>query len=149
MRRWILLLALLTWPAIGVGAPPMTPVGTWETPEGKGGKAHIRIEPCAGKLCGRIVWLEQPDDKKGQPKTDRRNSDIAQRARPILGLPILNGFLPDPERTDRWIDGRIYNPEDGETYKCTMTLGQDGMLDVRGYVGLPLLGKTQTWRRVE
>jgi len=148
MRRLILLLLLLTGPALA-DRPPSTPVGLWETPESKAGKAHVQIEPCAGKLCGRIVWLELPNDKDGQPRTDRRNTDAALRGRPILGLPLLSDFVPDPERADRWIDGRIYNPEDGEIYRCTMTLGPNGTLDVRGYLGVPLLGKSQTWKRVE
>lgn len=149
MRRLVVLLLLLAFPSLIQASPSLSPVGLWETPEGKGGKAHVKIEPCAGKLCGHIVWLELPNDKEGRPKTDRRNSDASLRVRPILGLPLLNGFLPDPERPDRWIEGRIYNPEDGEIYRSTMTLGPDGTLDVRGYVGLPLLGKSQVWKRVE
>lgn len=142
----LLLFTLLAWPALAAGAP--SPIGLWQTPGGKGGKAHVQIDPCADKLCGRIVWLEQPNDKKGRPKTDRRNTDAALKDRPILGLALLNGFVPDPERQDRWIDGRIYNPEDGEIYRCTMTLKPDGTLEVRGYVGLPVFGKSQIWERV-
>ena len=148
MRRLALLLLLVICPALADEPPAATPIGLWETPEGKGGRAHVKIEPCEGKLCGRIVWLELPNDKEGRPRTDRRNTDAALKDRPILGLPLLSGFVPDPERADRWIEGRIYNPEDGEVYRCTMTLGPNGTLDVRGYVGLPMLGRSQTWKRV-
>ena len=147
MHPLSLVLILLAWPAVAIASP--TPVGLWETPEGKGGKAHVQIDPCAGKLCGRIVWLELPNDKEGRPRTDRRNTNAVQRDRPILGMPLLSDFVPDPERTDRWVEGRIYNPEDGEIYRCTMTLAADGTLEVRGYVGMPLLGKSQVWRRVK
>ena len=147
MRPLSLVLALLVWPVATLASP--TPVGLWETPEGKGGKAHVQIDSCADKLCGRIVWLELPNDKQGRPKTDRRNTDAAQRDRPILGMPLLSDFVPDPDRADRWVEGRIYNPEDGEIYRCTMTLAADGTLEVRGYVGMPLLGKSQVWRRVK
>lgn len=147
MRPLSLVLALLVWPVATLASP--TPVGLWETPEGKGGKAHVQIDSCADKLCGRIVWLELPNDKQGRPKTDRRNTDAAQRDRPILGMPLLSDFVPDPDRADRWVEGRIYNPEDGEIYRSTMTLSANGTLEVRGYVGVPLLGKSQVWRRVK
>lgn len=148
MRPLVLLLFLLAYPAYA-DRPPSTPVGVWEAPAGKARKAHVKIEPCAEKLCGRVVWLEQPNDKDGQPRVDRRNTNESLRGRPILGMPLLTDFVPDPERPDRWVDGRIYNPEDGEMYRSTLTLGPDGTLNVRGYVGVPVLGKSQTWRRVE
>jgi uncharacterized protein (DUF2147 family) len=122
-------------------------LGTWAT---EGGKSHVEITPCepdAAKLCGVIVWLKEPLDDAGAPKRDRNNPDAALRERPILGLPLLAGFAAGGE-PDVWEGGRIYNPEDGETYRCTMTLLGDGRLEVRGYVGLPLFGKSQVWTRV-
>ena len=53
-------------------------------------------------------------------------------------------------KSDRqWVNGRIYDPRDGKTYKCKMTLQKDGTLKVRGYVGVSLFGKTVVWNRIE
>ena len=108
---------------------------------------HVKIEKCGEKICGRIVWLKEPLNDKKQPKTDLNNPDEALRARKIIGLPLLTGFVP-ADKANKWEGGRIYNPEDGETYKSTMTLIEGGKLEVRGYVGLPIFGKSQVWTRV-
>ncbi|MBM3554032.1 MAG: DUF2147 domain-containing protein [Alphaproteobacteria bacterium] len=138
MRYW-LALALLAWTAPALGAN-----GTWLTESGGG---QVEIGPCGEALCGRIVWLKEPLDTAGQPKRDKENPDPARRERPILGLAMLEGFRPAGE--NKWADGTIYNPEDGKTYSCTMTLEGNGTLKVRGYVGVPLFGKTQVWTRVK
>lgn len=126
----------------GAAADPSL-TGIWLT---GGDSAQVRISDCAGKLCGTIISLREPLDEVGQPKTDKRNSDVELRGRPIVGLLILQNFVRlDPKR---WGDGTIYNPEDGDTYKCTLTLQDPETLTVRGYVGIPLFGKTQIWHRV-
>lgn len=133
--------------AAGVAGPALADegvVGTWAT---EGGKSHVEISRCGSHLCGEIVWLQEPNDAAGKPKVDRNNPDQALRDRPIIGLPLLNGFVAGSE-PGTWEDGTIYNPEDGETYSCTMTLLDDGRLRVRGYVGLPIFGKSQVWTRV-
>ena len=117
-------------------------LGLWST---ESGKSRVEIFDCAGKLCGKIVWLKEPLDDKGQEKVDRENPDEAFKSRKILGLPLLSDFVSDGDSGRAWTDGRIYNPEDGQTYKCNMELQEDGTLKVRGYVGLPLFGKTQIW----
>ena len=61
-------------------------------------------------------------------------------------IELLTGFVADGP--GKWSGGRIYNPEDGKTYKCKLTLQDDGTLKVRGYVGLSIFGKTQIWRRL-
>lgn len=109
------------------------------------GKAAVRIAPCGAALCGRIAWLRTPLDAAGQPKTDIHNDDAALRARPLCGLPILEGFTPDGE--NEWSGGTIYDPESGNTYKSHMALQADGTLRVRGYIGISLLGRSQTWTR--
>jgi uncharacterized protein (DUF2147 family) len=114
--------------------------------------AKINIAPCENdkeKLCGTIVWLEAPTYEDGSPKTDKNNEDEGLRNRPIMNLLILEDFVRSSDT--QWIDGNIYNPEDGKTYSCTITLiNEDGKeyLDVRGYVGLELFGKTQRWIKV-
>lgn len=118
-------------------------VGTWLT---EGGRSHVRIAPCGAKLCGNIVWLKEPNQPNGAAKVDSKNPDTTKRARTIVGLQILWDFAQ--ASPTEWESGRIYNPEDGETYRCTMQLQADGTLRVRGYVGVSLFGKTQVWTRV-
>jgi uncharacterized protein (DUF2147 family) len=121
-----------------------SPIGTWLT---ESGGADVQIADCGSKLCGSIVWIKEPLDAHGRPKVDSNNPDQALRSRKILGLVILSGFVSAGDNV--WQDGLIYNPQDGRTYKCTLTLVDDHTLRVRGYVGISLLGKTQTWTRVD
>jgi uncharacterized protein (DUF2147 family) len=138
----LVLAAALTVAAGAAHAAELT--GTWLT---EGGKSRVKIEACGDKFCGTVIWLKEPDDDAtGRPKLDARNENRALRNRPIMGLAILGGFAKTGET--RWGDGTIYNPEDGDTYKCTLTLEDDNTLRVRGYVGIPLFGKTQIWHRV-
>jgi len=117
-------------------------IGVWAT---EGERSRVQIEDCGGRLCGKIVWLKEPLDADGQPKRDRNNPDEALRARTILGLPLLSGFKPAPDAADEWVDGRIYDPESGKTYKSRMKLNADGTLEVRGYVGMPMFGRSTVW----
>lgn len=123
-----------------------SPVGLWATEEGRG---QVRIAPCGERLCGSIVALKEPLNAEGQPKRDRHNPDAALRDRPLVGLAILQAFVAEADEPGKWSGGTIYDPESGKTYKCTLTLQADGTLDVRGYVGLPLLGRSQTWTPVK
>jgi len=134
--------AWLTMPSAGLAADAVV-TGVWLTQDDK---AQVRIADCGDRLCGAIIALREPLGPDGQPKTDKRNRDAALHGRPIMGLQILQNFI----RLDakRWGDGTIYDPEDGDTYKCTLTLESPVTLIVRGYVGIPLFGKTQIWHRV-
>ena len=117
-------------------------VGLWDA-----GESHVEIYSCGDLLCGRIAELDEPLDKEGKPKLDDNNPDPALRSRTILGMDLIAGFSRAGKR--KWEDGTIYDPRDGKTYKCVMKLQRDGTLKVRGYVGVPLLGKTVVWTRVE
>lgn len=118
------------------------PTGLWAT---QNEQAHVRIAPCAEGLCGEIVWLREPLDEQGRPKLDLYNEDEAQRQRPVLGLPMLRGFRP--AESGRWEDGRIYNPEDGRTYRAKLHLAEPDRLSVSGCV--LIFCKAQDWRRLE
>ncbi len=126
-------------------------VGKWL--DGKG-KAHIEIyKGDGGKYFGKIVWLKEPaypaDDKKGmagKTKVDRENPDPAKRNQPILGLLILRDFVFSGSI---WEQGRIYDPENGKDYKCKMTLSTPDTLDVRGFIGFSMFGRTDNWTRVK
>ncbi len=116
--------------------------GWWYDETKRGG---ILIEPCGQQLCGRIAWLGEPLDAAGKPKLDVENPDAKLRTRPLCQLPMIGGFDQTGER--EWEGGWIYNPEDGETYKSRMVLEDDGTLRVRGFIGVPWIGKSQTWTR--
>ncbi|AQG78730.1 DUF2147 domain-containing protein [Spirosoma montaniterrae] len=124
---------------------PDAVVGTWLNGTKKG---HVQIYKQGGTYFGKLVWVSEPNDPAtGKPKTDSRNADERKRSRPLLNLPLMYNFKYDGGNV--WADGKIYNPEDGKEYNCKMTLKDPNTLDVRGYVGISLLGKTQTWTRVK
>jgi uncharacterized protein (DUF2147 family) len=118
-------------------------LGVWETEETK---AHVRIYKEGDKFFGKIIKLQEPNNPDGTPKLDKENPDKNKKSRPILNLINLTDFTYAGKNT--WEDGTIYNPKDGKTYSCVMTLIDENTLQVRGYVGITLLGKTQTWKRV-
>lgn len=124
---------------------PDAVIGTWLNGTKKG---HIQIYKQGDHYLGKLVWLKEPNDPAtGKPKLDIKNEDASQRTRPILGLINMTNFKYDGGNV--WHDGKIYNPEDGKTYSCKMTLKDPNTLDVRGYIGISLIGKTQTWTRVK
>jgi uncharacterized protein (DUF2147 family) len=126
-------------------------VGRWWNQEKE---AQIEIYPCDGKYCGKIIWLKEPNypanDPKGmggQPRVDRENPDPAKRGQPILGLNLVGSFTYVEENL--WEGGFIYDPREGKTYKCKMTLETPDNLKVRGFIGIALIGKTNNWTRVK
>jgi uncharacterized protein (DUF2147 family) len=148
----VLLLALfITASLYAAGAGPDAVTGKWWNQEKT---SQIEIFKQEGKYVGRIIWLKVPlypgDDPKGmagKPKIDRENPDHAKRDRPLLGMVMVWGFTPEGENL--WENGFIYDPRNGKTYKCKMTLKSDDVLDVRGFIGVSLFGKTNTWTRVK
>jgi uncharacterized protein (DUF2147 family) len=118
-------------------------IGVWKTGTGKG---MVKIYKEGDIYYGKIVWLLTPNDPKtNKPQLDAKNEDASLRTRPILGMINLKGFKSNGKNS--WSGGLIYNPEDGKEYKCVMTLKSDGTLNVRGYVGIKMFGKTQTWTK--
>ena len=124
--------------------PAAGPLGTWSTVDDE---SRVLIEPCGEELCGRLIWLKEPVNAEGEAKIDRKNPDESLRSRPIVGLPLLAGFRPDPGNPGQWAGGTIYDPESGKTYSATMTPQPDGSLRVRGFVGMPMFGRTVVWTR--
>ena len=121
-------------------------LGVWTTAEAK---SEVEIVECEAGLCGRIIALKEElypadDEMAGQTKIDRHNPDESKQAIPIIGLQILTGFVFDGDNV--WEDGQIYDPNNGKTYKCKMTL-EGNTLYVRGYIGFALLGRTTEWSR--
>ena len=93
---------------------------------------------------GKVVWLKNPDEDDGTPKVDDENPDEARRNDPILGMNLVKGFTYKGK--NKWAGGTIYDPNNGKTYKCKMSLKGDD-LKVRGFIGVALFGRTVHWLR--
>jgi uncharacterized protein (DUF2147 family) len=98
-----------------------------------------------GKFYGKIVWLKEPL-RDGKPKVDRNNPDKAKQNDPIMGIQLLKGFKKNGDHG--YEDGTIYDPKNGKTYSCKITHNGES-LDVRGYVGISLFGRTTVWTKAE
>jgi uncharacterized protein (DUF2147 family) len=123
--------------ALGLGSsalamPPPSPAGTWLTANGHG---VVAITPCGDAFCGRIVGI---DRKPAEPMP----TDVHGRSQ--CGLPIIAGEKPDGGGT--WL-GKVTDPRDGDTYQAELWFDDDGNLHLRGFIGIPLLGSTQIWRK--
>ncbi len=134
----ILLASILAGSAVLAGNwPANTIIGTWLVPKED---AKITISKCGAKYCGQISWLKTPED------LDVNNPDKSKRTRKILGLDILKGFVFDD---GEWSDGKIYDPDTGNTYKCKMWMESKNKLAVKGYVGISLFGRSEVWTRTK
>jgi len=118
-------------------------IGRWLTESGKG---IVEFYSCGGEICGRVSWLKDLI-RDGASAKDAKNSDPKLQGRPLCGLVILGGFKET--EPNHWIDGWIYSPENGKTYDASMRIDGDGKLKLRGYIGISLLGETQTWTRAD
>jgi uncharacterized protein (DUF2147 family) len=150
MRTTLLLLGLLLLPLtrLQAQAPPEPGdrlVGVWEPSHGK---ARVKIERIGSKYYGKIVWLREPNDPAtGTPKVDKNNPDEALRTVPLRGYRLLKDF--SYAGNDEWIEGTIYDPENGSTYSCVISMKDANTLDIRGYIGVKALGRTDVWKRLQ
>jgi len=94
-----------------------------------------------GNFYGKMVWLSEPL-KNGKPKVDDQNPDETKRNTPLIGLILLKHLKKDGEKG--YNDGKIYDPKNGKTYSCKITYNGN-TLDLRGFVGISLIGRTSTW----
>ena len=114
--------------------------GLWRTPAYNG---EVQITDCGQALCGKIVTSDRI--KVDPTLTDTKNKDPALRARLIKDLPMLEGFTGGPTV---WKGGTVYNPDDGGTYKGSITLVDPDTLKLTGCIFVPLC-KTQVWTRIK
>jgi uncharacterized protein (DUF2147 family) len=136
-----------------VAAPAATaasPVGLWLNQDKD---SHIEVFATTnGSLSGKIVWITPSrvnDPTTGKPSLDTENPDPKLRSRAVLGLTIMSGFVKEKGSDTEWKNGVIYDPNDGKTYSCLMRLKSPNELDIRGYVGVSWLGRTEKWTRVK
>ena len=120
-------------------------LGVWEP---SNGKARVKIEKIGNKYYGKIVWLKEPNDPAtNQPKVDSKNQDASMRTVPLKGYRMLKDFTYSGN--NQWENGTIYDPENGSTYKCIIKMTDANTLDIRGYIGIEALGRTDVWKRLE
>lgn len=124
-------------------AQKYTPLGVW-TNEGK--EARFEIYKCGDKLCGKILWLREPN-RDGKPKTDLNNPESKLRNRPLIGMVFIEGFEYDGDH--KWDEGTIYDPKTGNTYSSYMKMLNKDEMEVKGYIGISLIGRSQTWVRIQ
>lgn len=146
-RRFGRYLALAT--AVGAalaaapaGADPARFVGTWIDHTGRGAVEFTR---CGNSLCGRIVWLKEPNDASGKPLTDGNNPDPGRRSTPICGLQIIGEAKQQGDGT--FDQGWIYDPEEGKRYSVELRPVSPNVIAIHGYAGIKFLGETYTWKR--
>lgn len=122
-----------------------SPVGLWKNIDDATGKpkALIRIVENNGVLEGRIEKLFRPADQDQNPLCVK--CEGALKNQPIVGMAFLAGLK---KSGDEYSGGTILDPENGKVYKSKMRLSDGGKkLDVRGYIGMPMLGRSQVWVR--
>ena len=130
--------------AFGAAAQSSTPVGLWQTVNESGQRdALVRITEVDGELRGHVVKVFSPPAPSANPLCEACPDELKNR--PVIGLQILSGVRWDGER---YSGGEILDPDDGAVYRCTLRLVDAGRrLEVRGFVGISLFGRTQTWLR--
>ena len=122
--------------------------GLWKTidDDGKTEKSLVRIVEQGGVLSGKVEKIFDP------AKADKRCElcSDARKDQPVLGLTILRNVRQSDGDATVWDGGDILDPNNGKVYKVRLKPSDDGrQLEVRGYIGVPLLGRSQTWQRVE
>lgn len=116
--------------------------GQWYTEENK---SVIEIFKKDGKYFGKIVWLKQEYYENGKPPLDENNPLKPLRERPLIGLVMMFNF--EYTGDDVWENGKVYDPESGNTYSGKLTLENQNTLKARGFIGFSLIGRTTTWKR--
>lgn len=117
-------------------------LGVWKNGEGTG---MVQVYKKGDKYFGKLVWLKAPNDAAGKPRTDINNPESNLKTRQIKGLENLRDFVFKGE--NKWEEGRIYDPKSGSDYSCEMKLIDENTLEVRGYIGVSLFGRTDIWKR--
>ena len=141
MRQFLMVLLLTAFGFTAYSQNRDAVLGEWVNATGE---AHVDIYKRSNKYFGKITWLKNPKNEAGATKTDEKNPNEDLRRKPILGLEILKDFVFDGEK---WTDGNIYDPKSGKTYSCNITLKKDGNLNIRGYIGLSFIGRSEVWKK--
>lgn len=131
-------------------------LGNWKPSNGRSvvqiykGKSENGEDP--NKYYGKIVWLSEPNDENGKPRTDVNNDDKELRRKPLKGLVIMKDmeFEEVDGKVVYWEGGTIYDPNNGSTYDFEAEIDKknSNVMDGRGFIGVSLFGRTDTWTRL-
>lgn len=145
---WLSALAIGFIASTVYAVTPNTPIGYWKTIDDATGKPKSIVQ----------IWQAENSQLKGKvvkifPKSGSNQDKVCAKCdgnlhnQPIVGMVIISGLMA---KENQWDNGRILDPENGKTYNLSLRTAENGKkLDVHGYVGLPLLGRSQTWERVD
>ena len=110
-------------------------------------QSKIEIYKEGNSFFGKIIWLKEPLDENGNIKLDKENPDVSLRKKPIKGSIIMKNLKYI--KKGKWSNGEIYDARSGKTYSLEIYMKNPNKLDLRGYLGFTLFGKTTTWTRVK
>ena len=110
-------------------------------------ESKIEVYKKDNSFFGKIIWLKEPLDEDGKIKLDKKNPNNSMRENPINGLVIMKDLKY--KKKGEWSDGKIYDARSGKTYSLEVYMKNVNKLDLRGYLGFTLFGKTTTWTRVK
>jgi len=144
--RFSYLLGVLAIAAM-LGAAPasaqsVVPTGIWLTDDGLAG---IKFSACAQSVCGQIVWLKPGIGHDGKSPRDYQNPDPALQSRPLCGLTVITGLAS--AQAGQWQDGQVYSVRTGRTVSLEMRQLSADQLEIHGYIGTPLMGRTRVFTR--
>jgi uncharacterized protein (DUF2147 family) len=108
--------------------------------------SKVQFYEVNGKIFGKVVWLKEPE-REGKPRTDVNNPNKKLQTTPLIGLIFMKNFEKVSEK--KWENGSIYDPTNGKTYSCIITQASPTVLDVRGYIGISLIGRTSKFTRAD
>ena len=143
------LFAFISWMVIAVtsqAADLRSPVGYWQTISDKNGQPRsvMHLYESGGILYGKAIKSLVPGD------TFERPCEVCPgefHNQPIAGMQVLWGLK---EENGEWKGGKVLDADNGSIYKCKLSVSEDGQkLNIRGFIGISLLGRTQTWNRIE
>ncbi|MBA3660575.1 MAG: DUF2147 domain-containing protein [Gammaproteobacteria bacterium] len=129
----------------------INPTGYWKTIDDVTGKPKAIVEiltEADSTLVGKVLKIFP---QQGQPQIEVcRACEGKKHNQRIVGLTVIEKLKPSPEKNNEWLNGEILDPKNGKVYHCNIRLTDNGQkLQVRGYLGLPLFGRTQTWIKVK
>jgi uncharacterized protein (DUF2147 family) len=140
-----LFLSALAQATVSLAPAQASPVGRWQTVDDATGKAKsiVQIREENGKFYGAIETLFDPPVP--HPTCYLCTGDL--RDRPLVGLQVLSGFV---QIGSQWSGGQVLDPESGKIYRASLTIEDAGKkLRLHGYIGIPLLGRTEHWQRAQ
>ena len=148
-KRSLFLAALLAGSSLAAFAQSTSPAGLWKTIDDgtKKDKSLVRIVESGGVYSGKVEKIVDPESPKDATCKDCSDD---RKDKPVVGMTIIRNVKASADDKAVFEGGDILDPNNGKVYRVKLKLIDNGArLDVRGYIGTPMLGRTQTWIRVE